>query len=60
MNKSFILAIILLLFVSCSTINIPLCNDGGVNLNFKDTQGVADSTTKANICHDKEFLYVVW
>ena len=54
------LLLLIALVVFASAINIPLCSQYGVNVVFRDTQGNTDSTTKANLCHDKKFLYVVW
>lgn len=53
------LLISVLVFASFS-INIPLCSSGSVVLGFKDTQSIADSTTKVSLCHDKKKLYVNW
>ncbi len=60
MRKVISLLLLSVLIVAIQSINIPLCTNGGVSLSFKDTQGVADSTTRATLCHDKKSLHVTW
>lgn len=59
MNK--IVPVLFLAFVfTATTINVPLCANGGVSLTFKDTIGNLDPTTRATLCHDKKSLHVTW
>ncbi len=60
MNQNILLFVFSLIVFNITCINIPLCSSGAVNVLFKDTQGVSDSTTRASLCHDKKKLYVDW
>ncbi len=60
MSKVLPLLFLTLLITTIQSINIPLCTNGGVSLSFRDTQGHADSTTRATLCHDKKSLHVTW
>lgn len=60
MGKLFIVLVASILVLTSQVINIPACTSGGVNILFKDTQGMPDHTTKANLCHDKKYLLISW
>ena len=57
-NQAILLVASLICAAAC--INIPLCSSGGVYVQFKNTQDVADATTRATLCHDRKNLFVSW